>query len=94
MGTSYPIPVEITPTFAQRTVRRIAALPALAGCNARIRKGSAPAGLPGANDSLMPFTTDNGVASSLVQQPVERASSHVAVNRQPDRRHRPQGAAR
>ena len=60
IGTSYPIAVEITSMFAQRTVRRIGTLPSLGACDAMIRHGNAPAGLPGSTDHLMPFLTDNG----------------------------------
>jgi len=63
VGPSFPIPVEIAPVYAQRTLRRIAALPSLAPCDARLRYGDAPAGLPGCampgSDSA-PFITDNG----------------------------------
>uniref|UniRef100_A0A7S3AM72 Ribokinase n=1 Tax=Haptolina ericina TaxID=156174 RepID=A0A7S3AM72_9EUKA len=65
IGTSYPIPVEIAPIYAQRTLRRIATLPSLAPCDARLRVGGAPAGFPGCampTDGIKagPFVTDNG----------------------------------
>jgi len=63
IGATYPIPVEIAPIYAQRTMRRIAALPSLQPCNARLRVGAAPAGFPGApvgNQDASPFVTDNG----------------------------------
>jgi len=41
LGPSFPLPVEITPFCAQCTIRAIAALPALAGCEPRLRLGSA-----------------------------------------------------
>lgn len=59
LGASYPIPVEIAPFYAQRTVRAIMALPTLAPCDAQLRYGDAPAGMPGVG-SAKPFVTDNG----------------------------------
>lgn len=59
IGASYPIPVEIAPFYAQRTVRSIMALPALSPCDAQLRFGDAPAGMPGVG-SAKPFVTDNG----------------------------------
>jgi len=65
VGSSYPLPVEISPFHSQRTLRRIAALPSLAPCEARLRYGVAPAGLPGcampgSDADAKPFVTDNG----------------------------------
>lgn len=57
IGPSFPLPVEITPFCAKCTIRTIAALPALAGCEPRLRLGSA------ANnkvDGEEPAVTDNG----------------------------------
>lgn len=61
VGASYPIPVEIAPIYAQRTVRRLNTLASLAPCDARLRYGDAPSGLPGcASFPPTPFVTDNG----------------------------------
>lgn len=59
LGGSYPIPVEVAPFYAQRTVRSIMALPSLSPCDAQLRFGDAPAGMPGIGSSK-PFVTDNG----------------------------------
>ena len=39
LGASYPIPVEVAPFYAQRTVRSIMALPSLHPCDAQLRFG-------------------------------------------------------
>ena len=68
------VPVEILPVFAQRTLRQIAALPALAPCDARLRYGDAPAGLDGvAPFPPKPFVTDNGnyVVDCFRQAPLD-----------------------
>jgi len=59
LGAAYPIPVEIAPFYAQRTVRCIMALPSLSPCDAQLRFGDAPAGMPGVG-SAKPYVTDNG----------------------------------
>lgn len=59
LGASYPIPVEVAPFYAQRTVRSIMALASLQPCDAQLRFGDSPAGMPGVG-SAKPFVTDNG----------------------------------
>ncbi|KOO24778.1 hypothetical protein Ctob_006307 [Chrysochromulina tobinii] len=59
LGASYPIPVEVAPFYAQRTVRSIMALPSLHPCDAQLRFGDSPTGMPGVG-SITPFVTDNG----------------------------------
>ena len=57
LGPSFALPVEVVPFCAEHTMRTIAALPALKGCEARIRRGSV------ANnkvDGEKPALTDNG----------------------------------
>ena len=54
VGASFPIPVEVAPVFAQRTVRQIAVLPTLAPCDPRLRFADASSFPP------KPFLTDNG----------------------------------
>lgn len=57
LGPSFPLPVEISQFCAQATMRKIGALPALVGCEPRLRLGSA------ANNKVdgdQPAVTDNG----------------------------------
>jgi len=83
LGASYPIPVEITPIYSQRTLRRIVALPTLSGCNARLRYGLAPAGLPGCaipGDDASLFVTDNGnlIVDLFLNAPLESVAETAA----------------
>ena len=39
LGPSFPLPVEITPFCHEHTLRKVAALPSLAGCEAKLRMG-------------------------------------------------------
>ena len=69
LGPSFPLPVEITPFCAKCTMRTIASLPALAGCEPRLRLGSA------ANNKVdgdQPAVTDNGnyVVDLFFTQPI------------------------
>lgn len=57
LGPSFPVPVEIVPFCHQHTARTIEALPALAGCKAVLRLGSAA---NNTRDGDKPATTDNG----------------------------------
>merc|ERR1712087_131536 len=41
LGPGFPVPVEIVPFAHQHTIRQIAKLPALAGCEPKLRMGSA-----------------------------------------------------
>lgn len=77
LGVTYPIPVEVAPFYAQRTVRAITALPSLAPCDAQLRYGDAPTGFPGVG-SAKPFVTDNGNLIVDVRKPAlfYCASSH------------------
>uniref|UniRef100_A0A7S1AKJ2 ribose-5-phosphate isomerase n=1 Tax=Noctiluca scintillans TaxID=2966 RepID=A0A7S1AKJ2_NOCSC len=57
LGPGFPVPVEIVPFCCEHTIRKIAALPALAGCEPVLRLGDA------ANnkcDGDRPAVTDNG----------------------------------
>jgi len=62
VGATFPIPVEVAPACWQRTLRKLGALPTLPRCDARLRRGNAPAGLPGCavSASAAPYATDNG----------------------------------
>ena len=82
VGGAHPVPVEILPVFAQRTLRQIAALPALAPCDARLRYGDAPAGLDGvAPFPPKPFVTDNGnyVVDCFRQAPLDDVAAAAAA---------------
>ena len=57
LGPSFPLPVEITPFCHMHTLRTIAALPELKGCEARLRTGDCSNNKP---DGDKPAVTDNG----------------------------------
>ena len=57
LGPTFPLPVEITPFCHMATLRKIAALPSLAGCDARLRMGTSQSNQP---DGDEPAVTDNG----------------------------------
>jgi len=57
LGPSFPIPVEIVPFCHEHTARTIEALPALRGCKAVLRLGSAA---NNKRDGDTPAVTDNG----------------------------------
>lgn len=57
LGPSFPVPVEIVPFCHQHTARTIEALPALKGCKAVLRLGSAA---NNKRDGDSPAVTDNG----------------------------------
>merc|ERR1719327_2075424 len=44
LGPGFPLPVEITPFCWEHTMRLIGGLPSLAGCEAKLRLGSAATG--------------------------------------------------
>ena len=82
VGGAHPVPVEILPVFAQRTLRQIAALPALAPCDARLRYGDAPAGLDGVTPfPPKPFVTDNGnyIVDCFRQAPLDDVAAAAAA---------------
>ncbi|KAJ1633925.1 chloroplast ribulose phosphate isomerase [Pavlovales sp. CCMP2436] len=58
LGPSFPLPVEITPFCWEHTMRKVAACPAAAGCEAKLRLGSAATGAK--VDGTEPAITDNG----------------------------------
>lgn len=57
LGPNFPIPVEITPFCHGHTMRKIGALPSLAGCEPRLRLGSSSNNKV---DGTEPAVTDNG----------------------------------
>ncbi len=58
LGPGFPLPVEITPFCHEHTLRKVAALPSVAGCEAKLRLGSAATGSKPDGDK--PAVTDNG----------------------------------
>ena len=58
LGPGFPLPVEVTPFCWEHTLNRVAALPSLAGCEAKLRMGSAATGSKVDGDA--PAVTDNG----------------------------------
>ena len=57
LGPGFPLPVEITPFCWEHTMQTIAKLPSLAGCEPKLRKGSAA---NNKEDGTEPAVTDNG----------------------------------
>ena len=58
LGPGFPLPVEITPFCWEHTMRTVAGLPSLEGCEAKLRMGSAATGSKVDGDE--PAVTDNG----------------------------------
>jgi ribose 5-phosphate isomerase A len=57
LGPGFPLPVEITPFCHMHTLRTIAALPSVAGCEAVLRMGSSSTNKPDGDEIAV---TDNG----------------------------------
>jgi len=57
LGPGFPLPVEITPFCHMHTLRTIAALPSVAGCEAVLRMGSSSTNKPDGDNIAV---TDNG----------------------------------
>jgi ribose 5-phosphate isomerase A len=57
LGPTFPVPVEIVPFCHEYTAKQIEALPALAGCKAKLRLGSAS---NNKSDGDKPAISDNG----------------------------------
>ena len=58
LGPGFPLPVEITPFCWEHTMRTVAQLPSLKGCEAKLRLGSVATGSTVDGDE--PAVTDNG----------------------------------
>jgi len=73
LGPGFPLPVEITPFCWEHTMRLVAALPSLAGCEAKIRMGSAATGSKPDGDELA--VTDNGnyIVDLFFKEPIKDA---------------------
>ena len=60
LGPSFALPVEIAPFCWEHTMRTVAALPSVAGCEAKLRLGSASTGAKvNANPNLIPNPNPN-----------------------------------
>ena len=57
LGPGFPLPVEITPFCHMHTLRTVAALPSVAGCEAVLRMGSSSTNKPDGDEIAV---TDNG----------------------------------
>lgn len=70
LGPGFPLPVEITPFCHEHTIRKIAALPSVAGCKAQLRMGSAATGATPDGDEIA--ITDNGnyIVDLIFEQPI------------------------
>jgi len=58
LGPGFPLPVEITPFCHEHTLRKVAALPSLEGCEAKLRMGAVSTGSKVDGDAIA--VTDNG----------------------------------
>merc|ERR1719453_184949 len=73
LGPGFPLPVEITPFCWEHTMRTVANLPSLEGCEAKIRMGSAATGSK--VDGEEPAVTDNGnyIVDLFFKEPIKDA---------------------
>merc|ERR1719405_167001 len=73
LGPGFPLPVEITPFCWEHTMRTVANLPSLAGCEAKLRLGSAATGSTVDGDE--PAITDNGnyIVDLFFKEPIKDA---------------------
>jgi len=73
LGPGFPLPVEITPFCWEHTMRKVAALPSVAGCEAKLRLGSAATGSTPDGDE--PAVTDNGnyIVDLFFKEPIKDA---------------------
>jgi len=73
LGPGFPLPVEIVQFCWEHTMRKVAALPSLAGCEAKLRLGSAATGSKVDGDE--PAVTDNGnyIVDLFFKEPIKDA---------------------
>ena len=73
LGPGFPLPVEIVQFCWEHTMRTVAALPSLAGCEAKLRLGSAATGSKPDGDE--PAVTDNGnyIVDLFFKEPIKDA---------------------
>merc|ERR1711924_254487 len=78
LGPGFPLPVEITPFCWEHTMRAVSKLPSLAGCEAKIRMGSAATGSK--VDGVEIAVTDNGnyIVDLFFEKPIEDAPASAA----------------
>merc|ERR1719213_1137653 len=71
LGPGFPLPVEITPFCHEHTLRKVAALPSVAGCEAKLRMGSAATGSTVDGDEIA--VTDNGnyIVDLFFKEPIK-----------------------
>mmetsp|Transcript_27114 Transcript_27114/g.33669 ORF Transcript_27114/g.33669 Transcript_27114/m.33669 type:complete len:244 (-) Transcript_27114:435-1166(-) len=71
LGPGFPLPVEIVPFCHEHTMRTVAALPSLAGCEAKLRMGSAATGATPDGDEIA--LTDNGnyIVDLFFKEPIK-----------------------
>jgi len=71
LGPGFPLPVEITQFCWEHTMRKVAALPSVAGCEAKLRLGSAATGAKPDGDE--PAVTDNGnyIVDLFFKEPIK-----------------------
>ena len=72
LGPGFPLPVEITPFCHEHTLRKVAALPSLAGCEAKLRMGSAANNKADGDEIAV---TDNGnyIVDLFFKEPIKNA---------------------
>ena len=73
LGPGFPLPVEITPFCHEHTLRKVAALPSLAGCEAKLRMGAVSTGSKVDGDAIA--VTDNGnyIVDLFFKEPIKNA---------------------
>jgi len=73
LGPGFPLPVEITPFCWEHTMKTVSELPSLAGCEAKIRMGSAATGSKPDGDEIA--VTDNGnyIVDLFFKEPIKDA---------------------
>ena len=74
LGPSFPLPVEITPFCHEHTLRKVAALPSLEGCEAKLRMGAVSTGSKVDGDAIA--VTDNGnyIVDLFFKAPIKDAA--------------------
>lgn len=77
LGPGFPLPVEITPFCHMHTLRTIAALPSVAGCEAVLRMGSSSTNKPDGDEIAV---TDNGnyIVDLHFKEPIKDVNAAAA----------------
>ena len=78
LGPGFPLPVEITPFCHMHTLRTIAALPSVAGCEAVLRMGSSSTNKPDGDEIAV---TDNGnyIVDLHFKEPIKDVNAAAAA---------------